>query len=58
MVGKVNEVYSEDGKTTKNVNVKLSVNFGAVYHVYVVKNFLRNEQETLEGDLFEQEDEQ
>ncbi|MEZ4923197.1 MAG: rod shape-determining protein MreC [Crocinitomicaceae bacterium] len=57
MVGTVKEINFIDGKSTLDVNVKLSVNFGAVYHVYVIQNFLRSEQAALEGNLFE-EDEQ
>jgi len=52
MVGTVDEIFSIDGKSTQNVNVKLGENFNAVYHVYVVRNYLKTEQETLEGDLF------
>lgn len=57
LVGFVHEISVEDGKSTKNVNVRLSVDFGASYHVYIVKNFLKNEQSELEGELFK-EDEQ
>ncbi|MBD3639111.1 MAG: rod shape-determining protein MreC [Crocinitomicaceae bacterium] len=51
-VGYVNEISLTDGKSTKNVNVKLAVDFSSVYYVYVVQNFLKEEQLTLEGDLF------
>ena len=47
LVGTVHKISSEDGKTTLNVDVKLAVNFGAVYHVYIVKNFLKSEQDEL-----------
>lgn len=57
VVGFVDEVYVEDGKSTKSVNVRLAVNFGASYHVYVVRNILRDEQNKLEGNLYEEEDE-
>jgi rod shape-determining protein MreC len=57
-VGVVDQIDFEDGKSTLNVNVNLAVNFGAVYHVYVIQNFLKNEQEELEADLFQEEDEQ
>jgi rod shape-determining protein MreC len=51
VVGTVAEITSKDGKSTLNVSIKLAVNFDAAYHVYVVKNILRNEQEKLESDL-------
>jgi rod shape-determining protein MreC len=57
IVGTVDEILFEDGKSTLNVNVKLAVNFNAVYHVYVIRNFLKSEQEELEGDLFDEIDE-
>lgn len=49
MVGTVHNISSEDGKTTLNVDVKLAVNFGSVYHVYIVKNYLKPEQDLLES---------
>lgn len=55
MVGTVAAIDFVDGKSTLDVNVNLSVNFGAVYHVYVIQNFLRTEQNDLEGNLFEAE---
>ena len=58
VVGYVNEITIEDGKSTKNVDVRLSVNFGAAYHVYIVRNLLRAEQSELEGDLFEEEEDE
>jgi rod shape-determining protein MreC len=57
VVGYVDEIYAVDGKPTKNVNVRLSVNFGAAYHVYVVKNYLKEEQNQLEGSLLDEENE-
>ena len=51
IVGKVKEIKSRDGKPTLDVSIELAVNFNAAYHVYVVKNILRNEQEKLEADL-------
>ena len=56
-VGRVSEINVIDGKSTLDVNVKLSVNFSAVYHVYIVRNLLREEQESLEEDYY-LEDEQ
>lgn len=53
LVGFVNEIFTVDGKSTMNVNVELGVNFSSIYHVYVVRNYLRHEQELLERDLFE-----
>lgn len=49
MVGRVSSISAEDGKTTLNVDVDLSVNFSSVYHVYVVKNYLKKEQDQLEN---------
>lgn len=54
MVGKVHEIFTVDGKSTVNVNVKLSVDFGSVYHVYVVRNYLKNEQESIESNFYQQ----
>jgi len=51
IVGKVKEIKSRDGKPSLDVSIELAVNFNAAYHVYVVKNILRNEQEKLEADL-------
>lgn len=56
-VGYVDEIFIEDGKSTKSINVRLAVNFGAAYHVYVVRNILRDEQDELEGNLYQEEDE-
>ena len=53
VVGTVKELISIDGKSTLNVNIDLSVNFNSVYHVYVVKNILKKEQDQLEADLFD-----
>lgn len=58
MVGRVDEIERVDGKSTKNVNVRLSVNFSAVYHVYVVRNFLRDEQEEVESDYYSEEEDE
>lgn len=52
VVGTVKELISIDGKSTLDVNIDLSVNFNSVYHVYVVKNILKKEQDQLEADLF------
>ena len=51
VVGTVKDIKSQDGKSTLDVSIQLAVNFNAAYHVYVVKNILRNEQEKLEADL-------
>ncbi|UKN00682.1 rod shape-determining protein MreC [Paracrocinitomix mangrovi] len=58
VVGYVNEIFAVDGKPTINVNVKLAVKFSAIYHVYVVKNLFKKEQDELEGDLFNEQNEQ
>lgn len=55
MVGIVDELISEDGKPTWDVNIKLSVNFSSVSGVYVIKNLFQEEQKSLELRLFENE---
>lgn len=47
-VGNIAEVVSKDGEQTIALNIKLAVNYNAVYHVYVVKNLMKNEQLQLE----------
>lgn len=47
-VGIVDELISQDGKQTWDVNIRLAVNFSSVYHVYVIKNFFQDEQTQLE----------
>ncbi|MFT5818873.1 MAG: rod shape-determining protein MreC [Crocinitomix sp.] len=51
-VGTIDEVLSKDGEQTIGLNIKLAVNYNAVYHVYVVKNVMRNEQLELEVAYF------
>ena len=53
VVGRVDEIFLEDGKSTMNVNLKLAVNYSSVYHVYVVRNLLKTEQLELEGELLD-----
>lgn len=53
VVGRVDEIFIEDGKSTMNVNLKLAVNYSSVYHVYVVRNLLKTEQLELEGELLD-----
>lgn len=48
-IGKVHKVAPIEGKPLWYVEVKLGVNFRAVQKVYVIKNLLKNEQETLES---------
>ncbi len=47
-VGSIANVVSEDGEQTISLNVQLDINFNAVYHVYVVKNLMKNQQIQLE----------
>jgi rod shape-determining protein MreC len=47
-VGTIHEVISEDGSQTISLSIDLAVNYNAVYHVYVVENLMKNEQEQLE----------
>ena len=53
MVGTVSELIPINGKTTLNVNIKLSVNFSAVYHVYIIRNIYADEQKELESRILE-----
>ncbi len=55
MVGTVDELIPVNGKTTLNVSIKLSVNFSSVYHVYVIRNIFREEQQELENRLLDNE---
>ena len=51
-VGTIAEKLSgEDGEQTIGLNIKLAVNYNAVYHVYVVKNLMRAEQLELESRI-------
>ncbi len=50
-VGKISEVIAEDGEQTIALNIKLAVNYNAVYHVYIVENLLKDEQLNLEGRI-------
>ena len=47
-VGAIHEVISEDGSQTISLNIDLAVNYNGVYHVYVVENLMKDEQEQLE----------
>jgi rod shape-determining protein MreC len=53
--GTISEIISTDGEQTISLNIKLAVNFNAVYHVYVIKNLLKNEQIELEDRILENE---
>ncbi|MBK6952533.1 MAG: rod shape-determining protein MreC [Crocinitomicaceae bacterium] len=55
MVGVVDELISQDGKQTWDVNIRLAVDFSSVTYVYVIKNLFQNEQRELELRLFENE---
>lgn len=54
-VGTIAEVISTDGEQTISLNIKLAVNFNAVYHVYVVRNLMKDEQLQLEEAILEDE---
>jgi rod shape-determining protein MreC len=54
-VGTISEVLTKDGEQTIGLNIKLDVNYNSIYHVYVVKNLMRNEQLKLEQGYFEDE---
>ena len=51
-VGSISEVISDDGEQTISLNVKLAVNYNAVYHVFVVKNKMKQEQLTIENEYY------
>lgn len=55
MVGVVDELISQDGKQTWDVNIRLAVDFSSVTYVYVIKNLFQDEQRELELRLFENE---
>lgn len=52
-IGTVDEIIDEDGNPQLSINVRLFVDFSSVYHVYIVKNKLRKEQEELEALIHE-----
>lgn len=54
-VGTIAEVISVDGDQTISLNVKLTVNYNAVYHVYVVDHLMKDEQLELESRIFNNE---
>tara|TARA_B110000037_G_scaffold39279_1_gene48533 strand:- start:25095 stop:25928 length:834 start_codon:yes stop_codon:yes gene_type:complete len=54
-VGTIEEIISKDGEQTMGLNVKLNVNYNAVYHVYVIKNMMKDEQLNLEIPYLEDE---
>ncbi len=54
-VGTIAEVISKDGEQTISLNIKLAVNYNAVYNVSVVKNLLKDEQLNLERDYYDNE---
>lgn len=54
-VGTIAEVISKDGQQTISLNIDLAVNFNAVYHVYVIRNLMKDEQLKLEEAILEDE---
>ena len=52
-VGEVIEVVDENGSATLKIEVKLSTNFKALSHVYLVNNNFKPEQKSLEEDYYE-----
>lgn len=52
VVGTVKEVISETG-STQIIKVKLACNFSSVYYVHVIDNIYREEQESLEQKMLE-----
>ncbi len=57
MIGKVVETLTEPGSPFFKIKVKLSLNFGNLSHVYIVKNLFKQEQELLELKNKPKEDE-
>jgi rod shape-determining protein MreC len=55
VVGVIDEIVSVDGEQTISLNIRLSVNFNAVYHVYVVRNRFAEEQIKLESKVYSNE---
>jgi rod shape-determining protein MreC len=53
LVGVVADIEVENGSATLTVPVKLSTNFSALSHVYVVVNIFKQEQKELEGAHYE-----
>ncbi|MBK9190650.1 MAG: rod shape-determining protein MreC [Crocinitomicaceae bacterium] len=56
-VGVVDELISQDGKQTWDVNIRLATDFTSVTYVYVIKNLLQEEQTELELRLVNEGDE-
>jgi rod shape-determining protein MreC len=54
-VGTIAEIVSEDGEQTISLNVNLDVNYNAVYHVYVVKNLMRQQQLEIEERILSED---
>lgn len=54
-VGIVDELISQDGKQTWDVNIRLSVNFNSVFYVQVIQNLFQDEQRNLEESLMQNE---
>jgi len=57
IVGVVDELISQDGKQTWDVNIRLATDFTSVTYVYVIKNLLQEEQTELELRLVNEENE-
>lgn len=54
-IGTIDEIISNDGEQTIGLSIKLDVNYNAVYHVYVIKNRMKDEQLNLESRYVEDE---
>lgn len=53
LVGTVDNVEVESGAATLSIALKLSTNFTALSHVYIVKNIFKTEQKQLENAYYE-----
>ncbi len=52
-IGVVNEARIENGAATLTINIEFTADFGALGHVYVVKNIFKQEKDKLEEAYYE-----
>ncbi|MEO1655131.1 MAG: rod shape-determining protein MreC, partial [Bacteroidota bacterium] len=57
LIGTIGRIKKEEQDTFHNIDVLLSTNFGRLKFVYVVKNILKESQETLEIESYQEIDE-
>ena len=51
LVGTIDSEEAVDGEQSMTLNIKLAVNYNAVYQVYVVRNLLKEEQLKIENRI-------